>query len=435
MPRRRKQFVGSILMISLHGYVSAEPELGKPDTGGQVVFVLELAKRFSRLGYRVDLVTRRFENQRAVDQVNDGLRVWRIPFGGRSFIRKEDMHDHLDNFITNFLSAARSQSIRYDVVNSHYWDAGWAGQKIAEELRIPHVHTPHSLGIWKREGMAAGGELDAAELERRYRFEERIHREFLILRSCDHVIATTEEQVDQLQKYYDLTEKHIAVIPPGIDENRFTPARSLIREQLRERLGIAPHTVYAVGRMAANKGYDLLIRAMPHVLQLIPDAELLLAAGSDEAASDRAQEVQLKQVAAEAGVAEKIKWAQYIPDDALVDYYRAASVFALSSRYEPFGMTAVEAMACGTPTVITVHGGLHELIDFGTQALFADPAFPAEYGAILSLPMRYPRLSEELAIEGSRFARRAFGWTGIAKRTLVVFDQFKGKYADSDMEV
>jgi mannosylfructose-phosphate synthase len=186
--------------------------------------------------------------------------------------------------------------------------------------------------------------------------------------------------------------------------------------------------------MAANKGYDLLIRAMPHVSQLIADAELLLAAGSDDAASDRAQEAQLKQLAEEVGVAEKIQWAQYIPDDVLADYYRAASVFALSSRYEPFGMTAVEAMACGTPTVITVHGGLHELIDFGTQALFADPAFPAEYGAILSLPMRYPRLAEELSIEGSRFARRTFGWTGIAKRTLAVFDQFKGKYSEEYIE-
>ena len=57
------QSVNSILMMSLHGYVAGEPELGKPDTGGQVVYVLELAKRFSRLGRRVDLVTRRFEGQ------------------------------------------------------------------------------------------------------------------------------------------------------------------------------------------------------------------------------------------------------------------------------------------------------------------------------------------------------------------------------------
>jgi mannosylfructose-phosphate synthase len=117
-----------------------------------------------------------------------------------------------------------------------------------------------------------------------------------------------------------------------------------------------------------------------------------------------------------------------------VDYYRAADVFALSSRYEPFGMTAIEAMACGTPTVITVHGGLHDLIDFGTQALFADPFFPEEFGAMLALPLRYPRLADELSNEGSRFARRTFGWTGIAKHTLSVFGQYQAKYTDTNLE-
>ncbi|RJP53856.1 MAG: glycosyltransferase family 1 protein [Anaerolineaceae bacterium] len=422
--------MGSILMLSLHGYVAAEPELGKPDTGGQVVFVLELAKRFSRLGYRVDIVTRRFEKQPQFDKINEALQIWRIPFGGNQFIRKEDMHDHLGEFLTNFLAAIRSRRIAYDVVNSHYWDAGWAGQKIAEELYIPHIHTPHSLGSWKRQSMDG----DPQKLEQTYRFEERIRREFLIYRSCDQVITTTEEQSELLKSEYDLTEKNITVIPPGIDENRFTPVPGLKRTELRERLGMTTPTIYAVGRMAANKGYDLLIQALPTTQRLVPHARLLLAAGSDNSSRDQEQEAQLRTIAQDAGVLEAVKWAQYIPDEEMPDYYRAAGVFALSSRYEPFGMTAIEAMACGTPTVITVHGGLHELIDFGTQALFADPLNPEEYGAILAFPLRYPNLADELSIEGSRFARRTFGWTGIAKRTLAVFDQFKGKYTDPELE-
>ena len=430
-PSRRKQYLGSILMMSLHGYVAAEPELGKPDTGGQVVFVLELAKRLSRLGYRVDLVTRRFERQPEFDRINESLRVWRIPYGGHKFIRKEDMHDYLGDFITNFLAAARSRQIKYDVLNSHYWDAGWAGQKIAEELQIPHVHTPHSLGAWKKDGMDG----DPVELEKTYRFNERIHKEFLIYRSCDHVIATTEEQLNQLQKYYDLTERNVTVIPPGIDENRFTPARNLVRRDLQERYGLTPKTIFAVGRMAANKGYDLLIQALPTTFKLVPDAHLVLAAGGQDSERDREKEVELMSLARQVGVADEITWAQYIAEEELAHYYRAVDVFALSSRYEPFGMTAIEAMACGAPTVITVHGGLHELIDFGTQALFADPTLPEEYGAVVALPLRYPHLADELSIEGSRFARRTFGWTGIARRTLAVFDQYKGKYAGQNADL
>ncbi len=420
MMNQPNRFVNSILMLSIHGYVGAEPELGKPDTGGQVVYVLELAKRFSRLGRRVDLVTRRFEDQPEFDEVNENFRVWRIPFGGRKFIRKEDMHDYLGDFVTNFLSAVRNRGAQYDVVHSHYWDAGWAGQKIAEELGIPHVHTPHSLGWWKKHNM--GSEMDEQDMEKRYRFEERIREEFLVYQTCDHVIATTEPQTEILQEQYNVLERHITVIPPGMDENRFSPVRQQERAGLRQRYDLQPHDVLTVGRMAANKGYDLLIQSMPTLLELVPDSRLIAAVGSEDSRRDEEGIAGLKTVAKQAGVADKVVWVQYIPDEDLANYYRASSVFALSSRYEPFGMAAVEAMACGTPTVVTVHGGLFELIDFGNQALFADPNRPLEYGTMLAIPMLYPTLANELSIEGARFARRNFGWTGIAKRILSSFD-------------
>lgn len=416
---------GSILMISLHGYVAGTPELGKPDTGGQVVFVLELAKRFSRLGYKVDVLTRRFEDQPAVDKVNPNLRVWRVPFGGKDFIRKEDMHDWYGDFVTNTLAIIRSKDLKYDFVNSHYWDAGVSGQKIAEELQIPHVHTPHSLGWWKRHRMK--GAKDAGE-GGGLRFDERIQKEFLLYRSCDHVIATSEQQVDLIVSEYQLPKDHITMIPPGIDEARFTPSPPSRLAKIREKFGMRDTDVYVVGRAAHNKGYDLIIKALPHLKKLQPKARLVLAVGGNSR-QDRKLIEKWKKMATEAGVGRSIKWLGYIGDDDLADYYRAPGVFALPSRYEPFGMTAVEAMSCGTPTVLTTHGGLFEQIEFGRHALVADPKRPAEFAAMLNMPMQYPWLRNTLTVEGARFARRTFGWTGIARRTLSVFDQFKGKYA------
>ena len=95
-------------------------------------------------------------------------------------------------------------------------------------------------------------------------------------------------------------------------------------------------------------------------------------------------------------------------------------------------MTAIEALACGTPAIITVHGGLFELIDFGHQALFANPERPLEFGAMLALPMLYPNLAHELSVEGARFARRSFGWTGIAKRIIDVFERAQRTTFDRD---
>ncbi len=418
MPMNRQ--LNQIMMISLHGYVAGEPELGKPDTGGQVVYVLEMAKRFSRLGWRVDLITRRFEDQPEFDEVNENLRVWRIPFGGSEFIRKEDMHDYVGDFVTNLLAAIRARNLQYDIVNSHYWDAGWTGQKIAEELGIPHVHTPHSLGWWKQQNM--GTTMSAEEMEATYRFEERIRKEFLVYQMCDHIIATTEPQAELLLSEYDLLEKHLTVIPPGMDEDRFSPIRQGDRERLLEKYDWRPHDVLTLGRMAHNKGYDLLLEALPALFELVPDARLVAAIGGEDSAQDDAGVAGLKKRAEELGVQDRIVWVNYVADEDLANLYRAAAVFAMPSRYEPFGMVAIEAMACGTPAVITVHGGLFDLIDYGKHALFADPNRPLELGAMLSLPMLYPKLSHELSVEGARFARRNFGWTGIAKKTLQVFD-------------
>ncbi len=410
-------------MLSLHGYVAAEPELGRPDTGGQVVFVLELAKQLRELGYDVDIVTRRFEDQPEFDDMGEGLRVWRIPFGGDEFIRKEDMHDHVDDFTVRFLEEVETRQIRYDSIDSHYWDAGYAGQRISEELGISHVHTPHSLGTWKRDDMAG----DPQQIESDYRFEERIRKEFLTFRRCDLVIATTNQQVEVLTADYDVPADHIVMIPPGIDEGRYTPVASAEIRAVRDRLGFADNDIYTVGRAAANKGYDLLIQALPELRELVPDARLQLAVGANSEA-DRQRVETWRALAGELGVAEHVKWLGYVAEDDMPTYYRAAPVFALPSRYEPFGMTAVEAMACGTPCVVTVHGGLEEMFDFGSQALFADPKRPREFAVMLSMPLRYPQLRQRLSIAGARFARRIFGWRGIARRTIDAIETARSRH-------
>jgi len=405
-----------IMMISTHGYVSANPEFGMPDTGGQVVYVLELSKCLARMGYRVDILTRRFEGQPASEPVSDRVRILRFPCGGKDFIAKEVLCNSIPEWVTNVERYVRSKRLRYAFINSHYWDAGLAGQSLAHRLEIPHVHTPHSIGAWKRDNMDG----DPEELERKYNFRCRIREEKVVYDECDLLIATTPPQRDILTNgEYDVPPRKLKVIPPGYDDTRFFPVSLASRRALKEELDLDGRIVLALGRVAKNKGYDLLLRAMPAVFERIDDAKLLLAIGSTEPSdSEIAQVEDLKKLAGKLGISERVIFRDYIPDEWLADYYRAADVFALSSRYEPFGMTAVEAMACGTPTVVTTEGGLCEQVTWGLDALYANPFDPDAFGHAVHAALAYPRVAQQLVKYGSQTARARFTWTGIAQQLL-----------------
>jgi mannosylfructose-phosphate synthase len=173
--------------------------------------------------------------------------------------------------------------------------------------------------------------------------------------------------------------------------------------------------------MAHNKGYDLLLRAMRTVLKRVKEARLLLAVGSTEPSDRELEQIdELRELAHQLGIYEHVLFRDYIPDDLLADHYRVADVFALSSRYEPFGMTAVEAMACGTPVAVTTEGGLWELVDWGIEALYANPFDPEEFGHALATVLQYPEVAAQLAKFGSQRARASFTWTGVAQQLLGV---------------
>ena len=416
-----------IMMISTHGYVGAEPELGKPDTGGQVVYVLELGKCLARMGYLVDVLIRRFEDQPAVEEVEERMRVLRFPCGGREFIPKETLCAHIPEWVANALQYVYSKRLRYSFIDSHYWDAGIAGQALANRLSIPHVHTPHSIGSWKRDNMDG----DPEELERKYNFRHRIREEKIIYDECDAIIATTPMQRDILANgAYGIPRDKIYVIPPGYDDSRFFPVSYASRLALKRQYGYEGGIVLALGRMAHNKGYDLLLRAMPAVCQRVDDARLLLAVGSTQPSPrEREQIEELRALAREVGVADRTIFHDYIADDDLPDYYRLADVFALSSRYEPFGMTAVEAMACGTPAVITTEGGLWEQVTWGLEALYANPFDPEAFGHAICTVLQHPRVAGQLAKFGSQKARASFTWMGIAQQVLSILQGFRMRAA------
>src|SRR5581483_3304461 len=309
-------------MVSTHGYVAAEPPLGAADTGGQVVYVLELSKKLAQLGFEVDIWTRRFEEQPEFDLISDRVRVIRVPCGGKKFIGKEYLYQHLAEWSEHALRFIERHGLKYHFFDSHYWDAGYATQRLADALDVPHVHTPHSLGLWKKQLMDQDFPQDAANFEKKYNFAERIRHETLLYRQCDAVIATTPPQLDMIVSDYGVPAERVHMIPPGYDDNRFYPVSDASRQSLRQRLGFEGKVVLSLGRLAKNKGYDLLIEAFALVIQRIPDAMLHLAIGGTQLnANEQKLFDELKALAARLNLADKVKFDGYVADADLADYY------------------------------------------------------------------------------------------------------------------
>ncbi|MGF1656411.1 MAG: glycosyltransferase [Verrucomicrobiales bacterium] len=408
-----------IAMVSTHGYVAASAPLGAPDTGGQVVFVLELSKKLAQLGYQVDIWTRQFEDQAAIEPVDDGVQIIRMPCGGKEFIPKEYLYKKLPEWGENALRFIQEKGYQYQFINSHYWDAGLASQHLAEVLDVPHIHTPHSIGSWKLEQMSQDSDRSTEELERQFNFSRRIHHETNLYRECQMVVATSPPQYDRILKQYEVPKAKVKMIPPGYDDNRFFPMSEASRQALRQQHGYEGAVIASIGRLARNKGFDLLVDAfaVTHARENL--ARLRIACGvesSDPGDNEIFAEMQAK--VKQHGIEDVVKFAPSLADEEMADFYRMADVFALSSRYEPFGMTAIEAMACGTPTVVTTHGGLYRAMDFGQHALYADTLDAQEFGVTLLQVLKYPRLRQRLAREGAHRVRSLFTWTGIAQQLL-----------------
>jgi len=416
-----------IAMVSTHGYVAANPPLGAADTGGQVVFVLELSKKLAQLGYEVDIWTRQFDGRPELEPVAEQVRIIRMPCGGPEFIPKEYLNRKLPQWSENALRFIKKHDLKYAFIDSHYWDAGVAGQHLSEALDVPHIHTPHSLGLWKKRQMESDYPGDSVKFEEQYNFTERIREERLLYSAADLVVATTPPQLDLLTSGYEVSADNVRMIPPGYDDNRFFPVGEASRSAIRQRLGFSGKVVMAIGRLARNKGYDLLVQGFSVLAARVPDALLYLAVGG-ASLTDLEKTIlgEIKELVAALNLQEKVRFDSFIPDEQLPDHYRAADVFVLSSRYEPFGMTAIEAMASGTSTVVTVHGGLYRALTFGRHALFADPLDKEDLGITMMKVFRHPRLRLRLARMGAHKARSLFTWTGVAQQLIAMVEQRPG---------
>lgn len=415
-----------ILMISTHGYFEGKPSFGRADTGGQIVFVIELSKALTKLGYKVDILSRKFEDFNQIEQLTEDVRIVRIPCGGNDFISKEYLVESLPELIEGFIEYCKNNNLEYEFIDSHYWDAGFVGAKLASVFNIPHIFTPHSLGMWKEMQMRQasadeGVEIDEVDFERQLNFKRRNITEKEIMESVNRVIATTPEQKKIMREEYGISDEKIAIITPGFFPDKYRRMAENDLEKFIEKYKLPARFIFAAGRITLYKGYDLLIKAFKYVNQEVPEVKLVFAIGSHEP-SEMEKRNKLSQLAESLGLADDVIFHGYVEELEL--FYNAAEVMVLPSTYEPFGMVAIEGMACGTSAVVTSRGGLRDFLVDGQDALIVDPLNTQALAETILKLLKDKRLRQEISRKGYEKAYSAFTWERIAESTLEVISQW-----------
>ncbi|MGW0831907.1 glycosyltransferase [Streptomyces prunicolor] len=334
-----------LLLISDHADPLAQP--GTSFRGGQNVYVRDLAARLDSAGCEVDVVTRRESAELPERQTIAGsARVVRITAGPPGPLPRDRFGEVLDEF-TRGVDLLYRERGGYDIVHSHYWYSGEAALTLAERHEVPVVHTHHSLGAVRRE--ALGGRLPRAGHEL---FAVRHEAESRIGQQAAAVVVHCPSEADDARRLCGTPRERLRLVPPGVDT---TVLRPVEQAEARAAIGVpvdVPVMLF-LGRLERRKGWEEAVEAFAVVRRHRPQARLLVV-GGDDAGETRP----LLALAAQHGLVDSIDLRGSVPHDATALHYSAADVTVTPSHYEPFGLVAVESMACGTPVAATRVGGL-----------------------------------------------------------------------------
>ncbi|WP_040337543.1 glycosyltransferase [Candidatus Blastococcus massiliensis] len=373
--------------------------IGGVDAGGQNVHVAALAAGLARRGHEVTVHTRRDDDalpERVVLQ--DGYDVVHVPAGPPKELPKDDLLRHMPEFATN-LRRTWSEHPPH-LVHAHFWMSGLAS--VAAAGGIPVLQTFHALGSVKRRHQ---GDADTSP-------PNRIDLERSLCRSVRHVVATCSDEVFELRRL-GLTTDRVSIVPCGVDTSAFTPRGPVAPRGDRTRLLV-------LGRLVERKGQDDAVRA----LRAVPDAELVVVGGPPADRIDADPEVRrLRAIAAEAGVADRLVFAGSVARDDVPGWIRSSDVVLAVPWYEPFGITPLEAMACGRPVVATAVGGLQDSVVDGVTGDLVPPRDPERLGQVLAALLADDARRAAYGAEGVQRARARYRWSRVVADTESVYRQ------------
>jgi D-inositol-3-phosphate glycosyltransferase len=382
-----------VALVSEHA--SPRAPLGGPDAGGQNVYIAGLATELGRRGVQVTVYTRRHARKLPAHvDFAPGVSIEYIDAGPCAEIPKDKLLPHLSAFASALRLRWAVESP--DIVHAHYWMSGLVSLDAVAAFRIPYIQTFHALGVVKRRVLR----------ERDTSSPERIPAEARLARIADAVVATSTSEVGELARL--LTPgKWVRVVPCGVDTNLFSPDGPTEPKSRRKR-------IVMVGRLVRRKGMDEVVRA----LTKLPAAELLIVGESmgDDSDADR-----LRAVAQAAGVEDRVEIRKAVPNNDVPRLLRSADLVVCFPWYEPFGIVAIEAMACGRPVLASAVGGLRETVVTGETGILVGARDLEGFIQSAASLLADDTLRAKLGEAGRRRAVEVYDWRRIVDRILEIY--------------
>ncbi|MEJ5376199.1 MAG: glycosyltransferase [bacterium] len=387
--------------------------LGGKETGGMNVYLREACSRLAHLGVQVDVFTRSQDPlvPRKVE-LAPGVNVHHVPAGPQTPCPKYRLVDYVEEFVKGIHELACEP---YDLIYSHYWLSGMAGLSLRAHWGIPMVHMFHTMG-WIKNMVARSR--SEQEQEIRLFWEEEVARQ------ADALVAPHPLERAQLVWHYKACPARIRVIPCGVDTSVFKPMN---RWQSQRALGLdnRPWLIF-VGRLDPIKGLDTLLKAMALLKEKKssskPLPSLMVVGGPPwENPLKPPREIsEIYQEVRSLDIQDLVHLAGPQPQYRLPMYYNASTACVLPSRYESFGLAALEAMACGVPVVASRVGGLSYTVLDGRTGVLVPEGDPRILAHTIQELLESPMWRAHLGAEAARRAR-CFSWSMVVRELIAFF--------------
>jgi glycosyltransferase involved in cell wall biosynthesis len=368
--------------------------------------LLELSRSLASKGHQVTIYAQRHSSALpARTELEPGVTV--------EYIGQADEHLGESDLLAQVPAFSRPLHERWrhsrpDVVHALRWTSGLAALAAARDLGIPVVQSFDSLGVAERRH----------HLIPRDAGVERIRLEPAIGRSASAVLAGSSDEESDLTRL-GVPRRSIRVVPCGVDTDEFTPEGPVAERTNRPRL-------VTVAELSEHDALGTLLRAMSKV----PGADLVVAGGPPQAKlRDDLSFRRLSKLADSLGVSDQVTFAGEVGRAALPPLLRSADLVVSISEYDPTGILAVQAMACGTPVIASAVGGQVDAVVDGTTGILVPPGRPALLAQRIRQLLAHPMLLEAFSVAAADRARSRYSWDRIAHETLAVYDTAVGSAA------